>query len=196
MRHVEGRGKTVSVVYDDQTKEEHCEDDSSWDENDFMVLPDAPSPPKQRRIDQGIFSPSPAQLRSMLKRHMEARIIDKLYYLILLKRPVRTNSFHSVLVDFSAADHLFFFGTMDPIHLNNDDEMRAILTPVSSELPSKRIGRARGNQRIFVCAKGLVARTAKNTKTRIVFAYSRFDQQEDKSWLNCWTPVAGTPWKE
>jgi len=110
---------------------------------------------------------------------------------ITLKPPVRPGTFSSVLLDWNASDHLFYFGTLGDLLLEDDQAMVQWLCPVSQELPWKRIGHRKGDQRLQVCAKGLARRTKKG-RTKIFFAYSRFDLLEGVL-VNQWAPVEGVP---
>ncbi len=110
---------------------------------------------------------------------------------ITLKPPVRPGTFASVLLDWNSSDHQFYFNTLDDLLLDTDKAMVQWLCPVSQELPWKRIGHRKGDQRLQVCVKGLARRTKKG-RTKIFFAYSRFDLLEGV-WVNQWAPVEGVP---
>ncbi len=105
---------------------------------------------------------------------------------ITLKPPVRPGTFASVLLDWNSSDHQFYFNLLDDLLLDNDQAIVQWLCPVSQELPWKRIGDRKGDQRLQVCAKGLSCRT------KIFFAYSCFDLL-DGVLVNQWAPVEGMP---
>ena len=134
----------------------------------------------------------PLGARWWLLRHMEAEVKGHLHRFITLKSIQRCGSFCSIILHWTAQDHQFFFATLDPLLLDDDSAMVAWLCPVSKELPWKRIGRQRSStQRLQVCGPGLVRRTV-GGRTKIFFAYNRFDLDGDQ-WVEQYARVEGVP---
>ncbi len=178
----------VSVHYEDGDNVAHDAGDESWDLCDFAEPGQGSS--------TAAWTPQnlPYGARVWVLRHMEATVKDKIHAYITLKKPVRKATYSSVLLDWSDEDHKFFFNTLDDLLFVDDQAMVQWLCPMSKELPWKRIGHVKGDQRIQVCAKGLARRTKKG-RTKIFFAYSRFDLV-DGVLVNQYEPVQGIPGKK
>jgi hypothetical protein len=187
--------QSVSISYVDGDHEDHHCDDSSFDSNDFRIVPVS--------VPQGgagdlvhMVDLAGAHIRSTLVKQMEARLWDKLHSFITQRSTnVRLGSWCRVTLKWSRDEHRLYFASIEPRQLQTDAEMIAILFPYKGALPWKRIGHRKQEpnqlQRIVVCAKGFVKHTKDHTTVK--FAYARFDLI-DGVWVNRWVQPDGAPW--
>jgi hypothetical protein len=187
--------QSVSISYVDGDHEDHHCDDSSFDSNDFRIVPAS--------VPQGgagdlvhMVDLAGAHIRSTLVKQMEARLWDKLHSFITQRSTnVRLGSWCRVTLKWSRDEHRLYFASIEPRQLQTDAEMIAILFPYKGALPWKRIGHRKQEpnqlQRIVVCAKGFVKHTKDHTTVK--FAYARFDLI-DGVWVNRWVQPDGAPW--
>jgi hypothetical protein len=179
--------KAMTVIYDDDDKQVHKENDDSFDGEDIELLEDGVEPSRT------LFSPSSFSYaaQQMILRHMESFLLNKVRSVICGKKGTPM-CYMSVLLTWNDKDHLFYFRSLSPIQLSNDGDLVQSLAPLTKELPWKRFGGRGGNQRIQVCHPALIKRT-KGGKTKVVFTYSRFDLK-DEMWERQYLPPEGNPW--
>jgi hypothetical protein len=105
----------------------------------------------------------------------------------------RPGAYSQVRVEWAEYNHRFFFGHLDPIEIDSDEEMIDVLFKGYEQLPFKAVGRRESKKaprsKIQVCSKALVTRSGK--LTIIHFDFSQFDERTDgeKSWYERrWSP--------
>jgi hypothetical protein len=119
---------------------------------------------------------------------MELFIYDKMKRYIAFKS-TWLGRYTSIRMEWTEHDHRFFFGQVEPILIESDQEMIDLLFPFAEKLPFKAVGRRSSKRapltKIQVCAKALVKRTPKCTT--IFFDYSQFNcSAEDGQWTRAW----------
>merc|ERR1711991_21019 len=117
---------------------------------------------------------------------MELFIYDKMKRYIAVKS-AWVGRYSSIRLEWTEHDHRFFFGGLEEIEIESDQEMIDVLFSFAGKLPFKAVGRRTSKrappQKIQVCAKALVKRTPKSTMIYFDFAEFRLrDSQWERKW--------------
>lgn len=134
----------------------------------------------------------PIGAQQMMRRHMENYLHQRLDRYLALKPNRRPGTYFYVVLDWTERDHLFFFQSLEPIHVHSDEELWKYLAPVSKQPIWKRIGHRKNENRLQICGKGLIRRTSSN-KTTVFFTYTRLDKV-DGQFVDRWVRPIGNPW--
>lgn len=107
----------------------------------------------------------------MLLLSME-QLVQKELKEFLAPKPVNVvDQYYRVSVEWSTTQHKYYFGTDADISVETDEQLAAVLFPISKHLSFKLIGHVRPEtQRMQVCGPGLVRRSPKSTSLYITFS--------------------------
>lgn len=184
---------SLTVRYADGDVETHVESDDDFDWTYVNVLdrePVAEPRPLWRWADL------PFHARAAMQGALEELLHVKLVHVLTQANVVRLGRFCSIRLKWTHEMHMLFFGSVQDVLMDTDDEMVTTLAPLCKKLPHKRIGHQKGTQRLQICARGLVRRSKNGASTQVFFAYSRYDLRTvegNEKLVNMWAPVQGTP---